>query len=94
LTVNTVLEEACRALPEKSALLSAGLSESLIEAVDMCKRRTEMQKRVLEAEMAVWDIVGEQKMHERQRACVTTSNVDLGEQKIMQRGWVGNDGVG
>jgi indoleamine 2,3-dioxygenase len=53
-----------------------------------------MQKRVLEAEMAVWDIVSEQKMHEKHRIGVTTSNIDLGEQKIMQRGWVGNDGVG
>ena len=97
LTVNTVLEEACLALPGTSALASSGLSESLIEAVDACRRRAEVQKRVLEAELAVWAIVDDQKRHEQQRTSapsVPHMDANLGEQKIMQRGWVGNDGVG
>ena len=54
-----------------------------------------MQKRVLEAEMAVWSIVDDQKRHELERSsAVLHGHVNLGEQKIMQRGWVGNDGVG
>lgn len=97
LTVNVVLEEACKALPGTSVLESSGLSESLIEAVDACRRRAEVQKRVLEAEMAVWAIVNDQQKHEQERTSVKRTpyvNADLGEQKIMQRGWVGNDGVG
>ena len=95
-TVNMVLEQACSALPGTSVLISSGLSESLVEAVDACRRRTEVQKRVLEAEMAVWAIVDDQKQHElaRTSSIGTVQGMDLGEQKIMQRGWVGNDGVG
>jgi indoleamine 2,3-dioxygenase len=93
-TVNNVLAEACSALPENSALASAGLSEAYIKAVDACRRRAEVQKRVLEAEMAVWDVVRDQKQHEMARVRAGASVNDLGEQKIMQRGWVGNDGVG
>jgi len=96
-TVNTVLEEACNALPGTSVLASSGLSEPLIEAVDACRRRAEVQKRVLEAEMAVWAIVNDQQKHEEERTSNKRTpyvNADLGEQKIMQRGWVGNDGVG
>jgi indoleamine 2,3-dioxygenase len=95
-TVNTVLEEACKALPGNSALTSAGLSECLINAVDACRKRAEVQRRVLDAEMAVWDIVSDQKKHEMERVGVSraANSEDLGEQKIMQRGWVGNDGVG
>ena len=96
-TVNTVLEEACNALPGTSALASLGLSGSLIEAVDACRRRAEVQKRILEAELAVWAIVDDQKRHEQQRTSppsVPRMDANLGEQKIMQRGWVGNDGVG
>lgn len=59
-----------------------------------CRKRAEVQKRVLDAEMAVWDIVSDQKKHEKERVGARTSGNDLGEQKIMQRGWVGNDGVG
>lgn len=88
-TVNAVLEESCGALPGTSALASLGLSESLIEAVEACRKRAEVQKRVLEAEMEVWALVSDQKKHEMERA-----SADLGEQKIMQRGWVGGDGVG
>jgi indoleamine 2,3-dioxygenase len=94
LTVNTVLEEACSTLPECSVLSSSGLSQSLVKAVEACKKRAEVQKRVLEAEMAVWDIVSDQKKHELERARVATGSTDMGEQKIMQRGWVGNDGIG
>lgn len=96
-TVNTVLGEACNALPCSAVLASSGLSESLINAVDSCKKRAEVQKRVLEAEMAVWAIVNDQKKHEMERVRtgpIALGNADLGEQKIMQRGWVGNDGVG
>jgi|ERR1700727_2297549 indoleamine 2,3-dioxygenase len=96
-TVNTVLEAACNALPRSSALASSGLSESLIEAVDACRRRAEVQKRALEVEMDVWNIVDDQKQHELERIsarAVPQMDADLGEQKIMQRGWVGNDGVG
>jgi len=78
-------------------LASSGLSESLIGAVDACRKRAEVQKRVLEAEMAVWAIVNDQKMHELERTSAKPRpyvDADLGEQKIMQRGWVGNDGVG
>jgi indoleamine 2,3-dioxygenase len=92
--VNTVLEEACNALPGTSTLISAGLSTHLIEAVDACKRHAAVQKRILETEMAVWAIVDDQKQHELERTSVPLMNGDLGEQKIMQRGWVGNDGVG
>jgi indoleamine 2,3-dioxygenase len=74
--------------------LLTGLSESLVKAVEACKKGAEVQKRVLEAEMAVWDIVGDQKKHELERTRVATGSVGLGEQKIMQRGWVGNDGIG
>ncbi|KDQ21352.1 hypothetical protein BOTBODRAFT_150132 [Botryobasidium botryosum FD-172 SS1] len=90
-TVNTVLEESCKALSGTSALVSLGLSECLIEAVDACRKRAEVQKRVLEAEMEVWALVSDQKKHEAERVRVSA---DLGEQKIMQRGWVGGDGVG
>jgi indoleamine 2,3-dioxygenase len=94
-TVNMVLERACSALPGTSVLVSSGLSESLVEAVEACRRRTEVQKRVLEAEMAVWAIVDDQKQHELARTSTGAGpGMDLGEQKIMQRGWVGNDGVG
>jgi len=95
LTVTAVLEEACNMLPGVSSL--AGLSERMIEAVNACKKRAEVQKRALEAEMAVWAIVDDQKQHELERAVVKVAShtdADLGEQKIMQRGWVGNDGVG
>jgi len=54
-----------------------------------------VQKRVLEAEMAVWSIVDDQKRHDLERSlAILHRNVNLGEQKIIQRGWVGNDGVG
>jgi indoleamine 2,3-dioxygenase len=76
-------------------LAASGLSQSLIEAVDTCRRRAAVQKKVLEAEMAVWSIVDDQKRHELERSsAVLHGHVNLGEQKIMQRGWVGNDGVG
>jgi len=97
-TVNAVLEEACSALPGTTALVSAGLPNFLAERVDACKRRAEVQKRALEAEMAVWAIVNDQKQNELERTsnitAVPSRDGDLGEQKIMQRGWVGNDGVG
>lgn len=112
-TVTTVLAEACALLPStSSALSSAGLSEGLVDAVEKCKKRADVQRRVLEAEMAVWDIVGDQKRFEAERvaqnpeaptaeAQVVASDgvappkkADLGEEKILQRGWVGNDGVG
>lgn len=97
MTVNKVLEEACVALPGTDGLVSSGLSESLIQAVDACKKRAEVQKRVLEAEMDVWSIVSDQKKHELERTSVQSGphkDADLGEEKILQRGWVGNDGVG
>jgi indoleamine 2,3-dioxygenase len=96
-TVNLVLEEACSALPGTATLASSGLSESLAVSVNACKRRAEVQKRALEAEMAVWAIVDDQKQNELERTSVRAiphTDEDLGEQKIMQRGWVGNDGVG
>ena len=97
MTVNKVLEEACVALPGTDTLASRGLSESLIQAVDSCKRRAEVQRRVLEAEMDVWSIVSDQKKHEFERTSAKNGpykDADLGEEKILQRGWVGNDGVG
>jgi len=96
-TVNSVLEEACSALPGTATLVSSGLSKSLAVNVNACKKRAEVQKRVLEAEMAVWAIVDDQKQNELERTSVRAiprTDEDLGEQKIMQRGWVGNDGVG
>lgn len=113
-TVTTVLSEACAQLPStSSALVNAGLSEDLADAVEKCRKRAEVQARVLEAEMAVWEIVGDQKRHEAERVAAgavkeddktntpasggeatRSSKADLGEEKILQRGWVGNDGVG
>ncbi|KAF7982205.1 hypothetical protein HWV62_29386 [Athelia sp. TMB] len=111
-TVTNVLAEACAQLPStESALHNAGLSEGLAEAVEKCRKRAEVQKRVLEAEMAVWEIVGDQKRHEAERTAAAgvskeaektatggevprAGKADLGEEKILQRGWVGNDGVG
>lgn len=110
--MTNVLAEACAQLPStESALHNAGLSEGLAEAVEKCRKRAEVQKRVLEAEMAVWEIVGDQKRHEAERTAAAgvskeaeksatggevprAGKADLGEEKILQRGWVGNDGVG
>lgn len=47
--------------------------------------------------MDVWSIVSDQKKHEFERTSAKSGpykDADLGEEKILQRGWVGNDGVG
>ena len=47
--------------------------------------------------MDVWSIVSDQKKHEFERTSAKNGpykDADLGEEKILQRGWVGNDGVG
>jgi len=103
-TVVAVLDEACNVLPAAPALLSQGLDAQLVELVEGCRARSAIQKRVLEREMEVWQIVEEQKRTElfaqRKKGGLRESavremememDVDMGEAKGLQRGSVGSD---
>ena len=60
-----MLDEACAALPSASTLRSEGiLDPKLVERVEACRERATVQKRILEREMEVWQIVEEQKRTE------------------------------
>ena len=97
-----VLDEACNILPAAPVLLSQGLNAQLVELVEGCRARSAIQKRVLEREMEVWQIVEEQKRTElfaQQKkkkgglveSAVGEMDVDMGEAKGLQRGSVGSD---
>ena len=95
-----VLDEACNILPAAPVLLSKGLNAQLVELVEGCRARSAIQKRVLEREMEVWQIVEEQKRTElfaQQKkgglveSAVGEMDVDMGEAKGLQRGSVGSD---
>ena len=99
-TVVAVLDEACAALPTASALLTQGLDAQLIELVDVCRTRAEVQKRVIEREMEVWQIIEEQRRNELTAQTPTAAQgpevhppreIDMGEPKRLQRGSVGSD---
>jgi indoleamine 2,3-dioxygenase len=85
-------------LPAASALLAQGLNAQLVELVEGCRARSAVQKRVLEREMEVWQIVEEQKRSEIFAQKKATGAVDsvaggieMGEAKGLQRGSVGSD---
>lgn len=103
-----MLEEACNALPHSRVLLSQGMDEKLVQNVEECRQRSEIQKRVLDREMEVWQIVDEQKKTENLRAGgdsglgfykrrkpedaqFPSTEIDMGEEKRLQRGSVGSD---
>ena len=96
-----VLDEACNVLPAAPVLLSQGLNAQLVELVEGCRARSAIQKRVLEREMEVWQIVEEQKRTELfaqkkkkgglVESAVGEMDVDMGEVKGLQRGSVGSD---
>lgn len=121
-TVVAVLDEACAALPPTQTLLqNKGIDEKLLKTVEECRQRSETQKRVLDREMEVWQIVDEQKMTEKsrkvqghaattnvdsndsgvvgfyskrrdnQKSASVATEVDMGEEKPLQRGSVGSD---
>jgi indoleamine 2,3-dioxygenase len=83
------------------ALLSQGLNAQLVELVEGCRARSTIQKRVLEREMEVWQIVEEQKRTELfgqkgkgGSVGSTVGEVDMGEAKGLQRGSVASDRCG
>jgi hypothetical protein len=63
-TVVSVLDEACGVLPAAPALIAQGLNAQLVELVEGCRAHSAVQKRVLEREMEVWQLVEEQKRSE------------------------------
>ncbi|KAF8581757.1 hypothetical protein K439DRAFT_1635926 [Ramaria rubella] len=63
-TVVMVLDEACAALPSASSLLAQRIDPELVNRVEACRERSAVQKRVLEREMEVWQIIEEQKCTE------------------------------
>ncbi|GJJ10032.1 hypothetical protein Clacol_004258 [Clathrus columnatus] len=69
--VVSVLDEACNALPSSQVLLSKGMDEEIVKSVEECRQRSEIQKRVLDREMEVWQIVDEQKKTESLRTSGT-----------------------
>ena len=95
------LDEACNVLPSAASLLSLGLDPVIAESVETCRHRSAVQKRVLEREMEVWQIVEEQRTTEvsaerrSQPSGVDSKHrreaVSLGEPKRLQRGSVGSD---
>ncbi|EIN10769.1 hypothetical protein PUNSTDRAFT_100537 [Punctularia strigosozonata HHB-11173 SS5] len=82
-TVLVVQEEAVSHLTP-TAMHLAGLEEDLIERVEKCRANATIQRKLLDREVRT---LQEQHSHRAEKA-------DLGEEKILQRGWVGNDGVG
>lgn len=96
-----VLDEACRALPSAASLLSRGLDPIIAERVDACRHRSVVQKRVLEREMEVWQIIEDQRSTEVVAmdgskpsafgSKVSRATISLGEEKRLQRGSVGSD---
>lgn len=99
----TVLDEACNVLPSSIDILAQGLGEELAQKVEACRQRSTIQKRVLEREMEVWQIVDEQRKTEmvapgkvaemlgEGNTLVNPVEVDMGEYKRLQRGSVGSD---
>jgi indoleamine 2,3-dioxygenase len=97
-TVVSVLDEACGVLPAAPALIAQGLNAQLVELVEGCRAHSAVQKRVLEREMEVWQLVEEQKRSElfaQNKATGPINSVieeiDMGEAKGLQRGSVGSD---
>lgn len=98
----TVLDEACAALPDAPTLRAKGITPELVERVEACRERSTVQKRILEREMEVWQIIEEQKRTElaaegmgldanKDVDRITPGEVDMGEAKRLQRGSVGSD---
>jgi indoleamine 2,3-dioxygenase len=93
------LDEACTALPTTSILLTQGLDQQLVELVEACRARAIVQKRVIEREMEVWQIIEEQKRTEiaaqspgaSKGTSHISSEMNMGEAKRLQRGSVGSD---
>jgi indoleamine 2,3-dioxygenase len=77
--VVTVLDEACAALPTAHTLHAEGIDPKLVESVEACRERSTVQKRVLEREMEVWQIIEEQKRTELAAHGGGVSGLGVGE---------------
>lgn len=99
-----VLQAACDLLPS-SALKSSSLSPDLQEAVEACRHRGQVQKRVLDREVAKFVAAEDARKGQAMGALFPDSVVNqpvqgsgtmpvVDSKKGLQRGPVGCDGVG